>query len=453
MENFSNIDEFSYLIKYCDKSNLNFYDDKINKISSTIDNMQKEIELLSELVKLSDKEISKSINKLDYDTLVSDRLYFINCILKYKKILANYNNNLKITLKNKDYYDRLIESINYYNDNISKANEIIVKYNYDIVNYGIVKPDFKFINSYKDSILRVISFAKVINTDIDIKLLNHEYEQLCMIEKYYLNDSFKFKNIIKKSEKKQDDISGFIFTEVNDDDIQVKENNEVKNCFDGDDYIFNIDYGKDNKKSHKIKKIKKASKWNKIKNSLKKNAKRIIAGLFVGITMIGFSGFAVGDRQAESFDSNKSNYVHTIKETEETVKNNNLDSCVVEGSKETKIKDEQISNNIVMTNKNDITIGSKVRVDGYIYENAFNAYNEEDSLRPYYSLDDEREISLIYYSNDEGETVLISEDNKDKIAELKALKYEVVAYCTSNVDNDVEYEGWFNTNDVKVLVK
>ena len=36
-------------------------------------------------------------------------------------------------------------------------------------------------------------------------------------------------------------------------------------------------------------------------------------------------------------------------------------------------------------------------------------------------------------------------DNKDKIDKLKQLKYDVVAYCLD--------DGWYNKDDVKVLVK
>ena len=39
----------------------------------------------------------------------------------------------------------------------------------------------------------------------------------------------------------------------------------------------------------------------------------------------------------------------------------------------------------------------------------------------------------------------ILKDNKDKIDKLKQLKYDVVAYCLD--------DGWYNKDDVKVLVK
>lgn len=73
-------------------------------------------------------------------------------------------------------------------------------------------------------------------------------------------------------------------------------------------------------------------------------------------------------------------------------------------------------------------------------------------MTPYYPVSDEREVALIYYKNNEGDTALISNDNKDRIEELKKLKYEVVAYCLDNVTHNVG-EGWYNKNDVKVLVK
>ena len=100
----------------------------------------------------------------------------------------------------------------------------------------------------------------------------------------------------------------------------------------------------------------------------------------------------------------------------------------------------------------EITIGTKVSATNDIYINATDAYNKENSMTTYYPISDEREVSLIYYKNSEGDTELISNDNKEKIAELKKLKYDVIAYCLDNVTQNIG-EGWYNVDDVKVLVK
>ena len=73
-------------------------------------------------------------------------------------------------------------------------------------------------------------------------------------------------------------------------------------------------------------------------------------------------------------------------------------------------------------------------------------------MTPIYPISDEREVSLIYYMNSEGDTELISNDNKEKIAELKKLKYDLVAYCLDNITQNIG-EGWYNVDDVKVLEK
>ena len=93
----------------------------------------------------------------------------------------------------------------------------------------------------------------------------------------------------------------------------------------------------------------------------------------------------------------------------------------------------------------EITIGTRVSASSDIYINATDAYNKENSMTPYYPISKEREVCLIYYKNNDGNTVLISEENKDRIEELKQLKYDVVAYCLD--------DGWYNIDDVKVLVK
>ena len=60
-------------------------------------------------------------------------------------------------------------------------------------------------------------------------------------------------------------------------------------------------------------------------------------------------------------------------------------------------------------------------------------------------------ISAIAYSkNGSTDYVTVTKDNKNKIEELKQLKYNVVAYCVSNDSKNIEYEGWHNINDIKV---
>ena len=98
-----------------------------------------------------------------------------------------------------------------------------------------------------------------------------------------------------------------------------------------------------------------------------------------------------------------------------------------------------------------IDVGSKVSVDGDIYINADNAFNKEDGMQAIYSSSDEREVSLIYYKNTAGDTCIVSKDNKTKIKELEKLKYEVVAYCLNNNTHNINNEGWYNVDNVKVL--
>ena len=102
-------------------------------------------------------------------------------------------------------------------------------------------------------------------------------------------------------------------------------------------------------------------------------------------------------------------------------------------------------------NSNDLTIGIEVDVSNDIYVNANDATNKQNILESYYPSTDERTISAIAYSkNGSTDYVTVTKDNKNKIEELKQLKYNVVAYCVSNDSKNIEYEGWHNINDIKV---
>lgn len=271
-----------------------------------------------------------------------------------------------------------------------------------------------------------------------IIVLKKEYNSLSNIESYY-NTEYKSNKLTIDDDYKASDCNDYIF--INNEN---KSNNYASNNVIGDlDYIAYCDELSGKKRiRRKIKKIKKSSKWNKIKNSVKKNIGKVIAGLLAGITILGASTITAGFDLKNSNDDFNTKTVSTIDSVSSNEKTTKIEDSTID-TKKTKINSKQHINNTSV--KEEITIGTKVSGSSNIYINATDAYNKKNSMIPYYPISNEREVSLIYYKNNDGDTVLISEDNKDKIDELKQLKYDVVAYCLD--------DGWYNKDDVKVLVK
>ena len=453
---FWNVKEFIYHIEI-DDTIISVYDEKIKDVSNKLNNIKDEISLYEKLIVLSNSEMKNAKSKDDYNTLVSDKEYFINVLSNYKNQLVGFGTVLNQIYFKKSKLNELLSSVNYYNDNLNNINTVIKQYNYDIIYSEKNMTDFNIISNFKSKLYNIIYFDySNINVNIDINVLKKQYNSLSNIENYY-NTNHKGYKLKTDEDYKVTDCDDFIF--IDNKNKSIKSRDYSSNNVVGDlDYIAYCDEISSKKRiRHKIKKIRKSSKWNKIKKTLKKNIKKVIAGLLVGVTMLGASTITAG------FDLKNNNDLNTkVVSTMESVSSNDIVSKIEDTADNSKPveKTQQQSINHDMQNDNaeeakeqistvsveeKITIGTSVSASSDIYINATDAYNKENSMTPYYPISKEREVCLIYYKNNDGDTVLISEDNKDKIDKLKQLKYDVVAYCLD--------DGWYNKDDVKVLVK
>ena len=458
-----NVKEFSYRISINDDIS-NIYNEKIESLRSKIINIKEEIYLMEQLISLSDEEIKKSKSKDDYNTLASDKEYFKKTLSNYRMLINAYGTALNQLFLKKNKLNELLLDIRYYNGNLDSINKIIKQYNYDIVYEKKNIKDINKISDFKNKLYNIFSYNYGdINVNIDNNKLKNEYDKLVDIEKYYQSALDKNNKLKADVDCKEADTNDFIFmSSIKDDkkaliDYDISENNDYS------DFIWFNDYKSNKKKNHKITKIRKASKWGKIKKSLKKNIGKVIAGLLAGITMIGISTITAGYDKKIS-DNINSKSISTIDSVNEDVKVNiekNIIEDITSNSVDNEIEYAQPSNSFNSNidaeidekeDNKEITIGTKVSATNDIYINATDAYNKENSMTTYYPISDEREVSLIYYQNSEGDTELISNENKEKIAELKKLKYDVIAYCLDNVTQNIG-EGWYNVDDVKVLVK
>ena len=469
---FYNIKEFKYII---DVSNINrsAYDREIKNAIAEYKMVETQTTSLENLIEKLEEEIAKTSIKDEYEQMVSNKTNLIDKLIK-AKMLSSVKATVLKNLYFKDYkLKELVKNIQLYNDNLTEINKIIKQYNYDIIYDEKNTESIVSIKNFKDYISKIINFDdESITVGIDLNTLKKYYNKLSDIENYYTCCVVK-KKLKTDDDYKATDINDFIFIDVDSNlnsvkayntnkhinEYNYKETNATKpkHCFESGniDYIVYCEQVSGNivrrhkpKHTHKIKRVRKAARFDKIKKSIRKNFRKVVAGLLVGVTMIGMSTFGVG-----LSSNNKA-----------TDTNSAVVSTNIEYSKEETKCDESYNNIInvdnirdVSTNKSmeaseiDITIGTKVEVNGNIYINSNDAYNEENGLDATYSKNDEREVSLIAYRNSDGNTCIVNKDNKEKINELKKLKYEVISYCLDNNTHNVDNEGWYNVDNVKML--
>lgn len=432
---FYNIKTLSYVI---DNSciDINIYDDEMKKASAEYKKINDEITSFEQSIEQSNKDITEASLKKDkeeVERLESNKTIFLNKILKHKMIL-NAKESVLAKLKFKDIgLKELIKNIDRYNKYLNEVNEIIKQYNYDIIYNEKNISDITVLSKFKECISRITNFNdENIETGIDIDILRNYYTRVSNIDAYYTSGVIN-KRLEVTDDYQEIDINGFIF-DINEPGIVTNKKKENSHEIGDIDYIVYCEQVSGNivrkhkpRNTHKIKRVRKASKFDKIKKSIRKNFRKVVAGLLVGATMIGASVIGVG------FDKK-----------DNTATNNNDNAVVDTVDVITKIQDKN-------EEEEKIDVGSKVSVDGDIYINADNAFNKEDGMQAIYSSSDEREVSLIYYKNTAGDTCIVSKDNKTKIKELEKLKYDVVAYCLNNNTHNINNEGWYNVDNVKVL--
>ena len=456
--NNGNIQEFKINdVKFSTNDLILIVDNKIKCLKEKIENLKSELSLSGGLISVANKELLnlKSNNKQDINVLTEDKCFFEGEVKRLKNDISEINRKLKklISLKKQLIdFESLLED---YKDNLNKINEIINDYNKNInsksSNYS--SKFVKHILFYKNNITSIIKkktlLSQVIDTDtINVGILYNHLNDLDKMEKYYKKNNKNIELVIASSNGLSEfyispDIDDFIFdfrdnSKYQPENKTSKRSSEQSQNLSTKDYIFDTKYDCKSKKK-KVKILKKASNWQKVKNFLKKNIKRVLTGLLIGSTLLSTSQIVAGDLDHVDTISNISASEYSV------ASNDEINENIV--SEPQSIIEEY--NNI--ENSNDLTIGIEVDVSNDIYVNANDATNKQNSLESNYPSTDERTISAIAYSkNGSTDYVTVTKDNKNKIEELKQLKYNVVAYCVSNDSKNIEYEGWHNINDIKV---
>lgn len=242
----------------------------------------------------------------------------------------------------------------------------------------------------------------------------------------------------------------------------------------------NTDYTMDEgSKTKKVGKIRKSI--GKFKDVLKKHGKKIIAGVLVAATAIG-AALAAKSCAYDKKDDLSENKDNTKSSTDEF--NSTIPSVAVAnsfgakyedvfGSKSTKdeaVKSDDIISKISEDNLdmkqdknyntandtydvNSFDIGDTVKFNGdYIYKTATDAVNDTNRYEPYYSNDDEREISAIEYVSPDGTQHMTAVTEKEQ-SQLESMGWKEESVnmknnTRSNDTYDLKYEGWTNLDDV-----
>jgi len=242
----------------------------------------------------------------------------------------------------------------------------------------------------------------------------------------------------------------------------------------------NTDYTMDEgSKTKKVGKIRKSI--GKFKDVLKKHGKKIIAGVLVAATAIGaaLTAKSCAYDKKDDLSENKDNTKSSTDEFNSTIPSVAVANSFgakyedVFGSKSTKdeaVKSDDIISKISEDNLdmkqdknyntandtydvNSFDIGDTVKFNGdYIYKTATDAVNDTNRYEPYYSNDDEREISAIEYVSPDGTQHMTAVTEKEQ-SQLESMGWKEESVnmknnTRSNDTYDLKYEGWTNLDDV-----
>ena len=461
-------------------------DDQQKKIDSLIESNKQLTDKISELLtSMLNQGISLSANKKDVEKKVEAK----------EEQLSNIEDDLSKSLddyeysslgSNSNYDGKYYENI--YSDSHHNSSDTAVD-----LNVGVDKD-----NLDEKS---VSNETKEPKDQIDIDKMHNEFGFVYNIPK---DDTTN-----KKESKKQIDIDkklnefGFVYNIPNDDTTnEIKDSlssnkkepskNKKKEIIIDDIPLENgavssekgivpadnnIDY-KSTKKSHKIKNIRKSFNFSRIKEKLKKNVKKIIAGVLVGTAFI--TGIVSCNKKVDKTSIENDNSNGIVSEYNPTIpseiKANAFENKNLEDNFSNEIKSDDIVDNIEKSepeskseseSKSDYkksdsdytkvadgdfnyNVGDTVKFKGdYIYNTSKDAALEKNKLKPIYGSNDERHISLVNMVSKDGQHITISANDKDKKDLLESMGWTVESYNVTNDTRNIKYEGWINSDDLE----
>ena len=245
----------------------------------------------------------------------------------------------------------------------------------------------------------------------------------------------------------------------------------------------NYEKGKD-KKTSKIKNIRKAFNWENIKKGIKKHWKKVVAATLVATaTVSALVSCAVNKNKnndkdtaniiqdidsdlpsksaANEFGVNADDVLNNLNNQKQDKNESGEETYQVDIDSQTKDNEEkntdidtnyQASDKTYNVTSENFSIGQDVSFTGeYIYQTSKDASSETNKLHPYYTNNDKRSISAIQMVSPDGtQHVTITDENKDEQNLLESMGWSVESYNISNDTRNIEYEGWINNSDLEV---
>lgn len=328
-------------------------------------------------------------------------------------------------------------------------------------------------------------------------------DSLGILNSFYNNDVFSIEteDSFEKSEGNQESMIDIDDLNKNKDNDEINlddTNNEylgarvnlgdnLESQESTDEQKVDYEQGK-GKKASKIKNIRKAFNFQKIKTGIKKHCKKIVAAILVATaTVSAIVAVAVNSNKDKDEDTasiiqendsdlpskNAANEFGV--NTDDVLYNFNFNSPLHQeqnepSEKETHAvdidsptKDNEDKNADIDTNyksskktynvtTDNFSVGEDVKFTGdYIYQTSKDASNETNKFHPDYTNNDKRSISAIQMVSPDGtQHVTITNNNKDEQNLLESMGWTVESYNVSNDTRNIEYEGWINNGDLEV---
>lgn len=439
-----------------------------------------------------------------------------------------YNNGISLNSKqaniSNDDMDKSLNEVEELNDQVDEAIKGKVQNQY----YEDIYSDSSFLknqtipsNEEVESIENpeIIGISSETKKKSDIKDNEHENqidttpfkltmprEDLNLLKKYYpsvySDDDFNIEEEpFEKSEGNQESM-------IDIDDLNKNKDNSEMNLDDtNNEYLGarvnlgdnlenqeatneqEVDYEKGKgKKTPKIKNIRKAFNFQKIKTGIKKHCKKIVAAILVATaTVSAIVSVAVNNNKDKDKDTvsiiqendsdlpskdatnefgiNTDDVLNNLhfnslqnQEQGESNKTETVKMDIDSKSNDNEEKNTDLDTNYQESDKtynvnvDNFSIGHDVKFNGeYIYQTSKDASQQTNKLHPTYTNDDKRSISAIQMVSPDGtQHVTITDNNKDEQNLLESMGWTVESYNVSNDTRNIEYEGWINNGDLEV---
>ena len=463
----SNLDNYK---QDSDTSDLEIILKPIDNELAELDNSINDLEASKDKVQaIIDKNKSKTKVYYDYIDALNTRNASIDKVINFRPDLKdaliseqdNINNQIHSINKVLEPYikekERLYAELNEYQ---SKQDSLLTQ------KQSLLKQQ----DDYKRNYI-IISSLQALSNDqqklsklLEDKLKNNIYDQLKNLLEQYKNGHIpdeRFKELLSSL---KDDINNDIelknqnqrffnnlISKINNIERQVENKIVKKNTLQYEEPILEDDFDDveqinetENRQPEEHEVVEKREAPEKLKDKIKKNFKRIVAGVLAALSISSF-GFGLSNykRKNNNINYNPSNIVYNVDDDINDLSNNFDD--IIEAQKNIAFKTFQTNEN---TNVNSIPTSIDINNNARIYDDSYSAVRKENPEKPYHGYDMSRNVLGVTFKMPDGSLRTLYKDSKNFNNDFNELYNQggsIEAYLTGNENG---YEGFWNVNDV-----